>query len=169
MNLDKLERIYHDGFADEQERTDGKGDLEKAGLRRVVHAIWREVVPDSYLWASIYVREVEAAFERCLAEASDEKAAGGPPSDDGHASNDTRVSTPAADLRSMMKKAAYTGGMNDLNVSTPAADPSPQCEWTDEGEWYDTPCNSEDVLMRVEGFKFCPSCGKPIVFKEPKP
>ena len=63
-------------------------------------------------------------------------------------------------------KAEYTGGMNDLCV-TPAAAPD-VCEWTPKragSDMHHTAC--EKIIWRCdEHAGICPSCGKPISFKE---
>jgi hypothetical protein len=153
MNLDKLERIYHDGFGDEQERTDGKGDLEKAGLRRVVYALREDFAaaiaagimemngqPD----AAKCFEGADELIEHILAEASDVKAAGGPTREDGH--GEARVER--------------------AQLQTPAADP-PQCVWTKSRyttSYYVTPHGP----AHYSG-KLCPVCGLFIKFVEVKP
>lgn len=195
MTLDDLVKVYNDtvvgllAFGDEKITV---GEAKRIGIRAVVEAL----APDddeiaAYNRLSYKVREqlkcecdylpedrcircsvmealkcLETRFDDILSDAGNEKAAGGP-HDDGVLIGNQNVEAIINDLHDEQKNKA-------------AADPSPSevCEWrANEYEGAYTPgCDTPAVWYsdgsetpQKEGYNFCPSCGKPIVFKESTP
>lgn len=134
-------------------------DHEK-GVRAVVEALRDEFDFDSNIYEQ---------FTEILGGAGD--AAGGSAK---RADEHETTTPPADDPCFVCKGKGYTVATpicwkcNGTGL-IPAADPSEVCEWTDGGDVWNTPCMPPDELLTTETFKFCPSCGKPIVFKETKP
>lgn len=158
MTLDDLIAAYNNGYWSCYE------EQHRAGIRAVVEAL-RDEFHKNYVnaWLGLTVDDIDADFNEILVAAGNEKAAGGP-QDDGILIGNQNVE-------------AIINDLHDEQKSKAAADPSPEvCEWSvsrdPDGEGhYETQCGNGWMKCVAEppsrdGYNFCPSCGKPIVFKE---
>jgi hypothetical protein len=154
MTLGDLVSVYRDAFCKA-----GAKCADTEGIRAVVEAL-RDVFADAYErgwgdaanedWGSPRRhRTSRACADDVVNEilASDGEVAGGPTREDGCGLQSQVTPSPAADF----------------------------CEWEtdthpDDGSHYETKCGDGWNLLlgdpASDGYKFCPSCGKPIKFKE---
>ena len=181
MTLDDLSKIYEDASTKRyvewvnapEDDNISSAILRRAGIRAVVAAL-RDEVDRIWTWEDMPCNTVLDVFNEILGSDAVEptvgqrlikaaheaaaiargEAAGGPTREDGRKDN----------------------GLTAPDRPKPAAD---FCEWTkdthpDDGSHYETACG--DAWCSVMGgtpkqdnYSFCPSCGKPIIFKEPTP
>lgn len=144
MTLDELFEKYYEAWSAVARQTDG--DMQsagRAGIRAVVVAL-RDAMCGN-IKSNQSAAEAWAIFEEILGDAG-EKVAG-----DG--------------------KADGTGSfVGERDPKAPATDAAPAvCVWTpEEYVTHSTSCESEhEVDPHKAPPMYCPSCGKPIIFKEP--
>ena len=152
MTLDDLCRIYVSAYDAELERTEDLGDLERAGIRAVVTALRDEIYASSHMDSDYFVSDW---MNEILASDGGDKAGGS--------------------TRKTEQGDGATGATSAVATTTPAAAPVRCCWWTvdrdPDGEGhYETQCQNGWTLLHgkpeLDGYSFCPSCGKPISFKE---
>lgn len=167
MKLDELESIYNKSWV--------ASGSHRAGIRSVVAALRDEMVThfkahytlDDGEIHTLVAAEAVGLIDSILGDAGNEKAAG-----DGTAAAQAVVGE-------RDRKAPAADRSDDTNVrmyaeAIKSADPSPEgCEWTKgrdifDGTRWSLPSCSPWTYAGVD-YKTCPSCGKPITFKEPKP
>lgn len=129
-------------------------ERDRAGIRAVVAALRDEIgrcLERDAIWPAM--RTLVDCCDDILGDAVNEKAAG-------------------AVAQEVEPRLREVTGASPVRL---AADPSPEvCEWMDDAYigCFTTSCSDDAAWNRLggtpkdEGYNFCPSCGKPISFRE---
>jgi hypothetical protein len=151
MTLEGIHAIYDDAYKAYQLEPVCGWSAKKAelyALRKVVEALRDEItqcVADNGGWDDSQWLDV---CNKILASDGDGKAAGGSGQD----------AVPGS-----IKPSVMADGID----AAPAAAPDDVCEWTGDGSAWLSHCGTVwDQHFKDYSFGFCPSCGKPIKFKE---
>lgn len=142
MTLDDLTKIYRDEIA--LPRYPGWDEKHRAGVKAVVLALRDEVLRSPSLEDEGMVTVVDDIFDQILGDAG--------PQDDGILIGNQNVE-------------AIINDLHDEQTSN-AADP-PQCEWSGSKDGQLSYMGCTGKLEWTYDRHKCPSCGKPIKFKEP--
>jgi hypothetical protein len=157
MNLEELNILFD--FAVSRSIQTNREDLppwahRRAGIRAVVEAL-RDELSGNWIDCS-HCGNNDRLFREILASDGVEAGTHGSP----------ELDEDARKLEAMGQDAGPT--VQDLfpEVFTPAAAPS-VCEWTDLGPEWSSSCKVRfGAFASMKGRFFCPSCGKPIKFKD---
>lgn len=149
--VDDLARIYDDAYEDrarlEFPTPEMKRAMHRAGIAAVVRALRREI------WTRIGCVEASDIMNEILGDTAEARSAG------------------------VLAVESREGAMISEAPEAPATDPAPACEWWVERDpdgdgHYETKCQNGWTLLHgkpsLDGYSFCPSCGKPIKFAEVK-